>query len=187
MTSKTGGISGLHAQFGTQNHDGDLNEQFGAAGIAQRVSNAGGKVTDQDAHDQSGDQAGFGAQAQSPRNTLLSQLSGVSSDVGVGAGGVAGDGDEEDHGEGAHEAAHVTLHQFDADSQQTGHKHIGSQQGLPAGHHALGSGLPGIDGAIDPHADFYHPAKEIQSSELAKAQDKDNAAKQQGYFVFIKG
>ena len=187
MTGETGGVSSLHTQFGTQNHDGDLDEQLGAAGIAQGVSNAGGEVTDQDAHDQGDNQAGFRAQAQSPRDALLGQLSGVSSDVGIGAGGVAGDGDEEDHGEGAHEAAHITLHQFDAESQQSGHEHIGGHQRLPAGHQALGSGLPGIDGAVHPHAYFHHPAKEIQSSELAQAQDEDNAAKQQGYFVFIKG
>ncbi len=185
MTGIAGGTGSLDAQFGTKNHDGNLHEQFGAAGIAQPVGKTGHAVTDQQARKQSQDQAGFRAQAQCPWDTLLGQLGGIGRNVGIGAHGVAGHGNEENDREGREEAPHVAVHQFHAKAEQRRHKGIGGKQGTHAGDDLAG-GTPALERISHPHAHLQCPAQHVKADKLADGKYEDNAAEKQRNLIFIK-
>ena len=186
VAGETGGVGGLHAEFGAHDDDGDLDEQFGTACVLKGFGKVRHKVADHDAHDEGEDEPGFGAQAQRPRNPLRLELGGVGRDVGVGAQRIANDGDEEDDGEGLDELRHVVPHELHAARQRARQDGVGNKQGPIAGEKALGGGLPRIKRVVHPHTGFDGPAEHVYPAELEQGKDKDDASEQQGYAVFIQ-
>ena len=173
MAGKGGRTGGLDAQFGAEHHDGDLDEEFGTAGVTQPVGETRRQVADEQAHDEGEDQTGFGAQTKGPLDALLFKLCRVGRDIGVGAHGIADHGDEEDHREGTEEAAHVAVHQFNAETEQRRHKGKGGKERTHAGDDLAG-GAPALERAVHPHAHLQRPAKRVDADELAQGKNEDD-------------
>ena len=173
VTGETGGISSLHAEFGAQDDDGDLHEQFGTAGFTHAVGESGSQVADEDTGNQSADKTGFGAEAKSPRNAHLGELGGVGGDVGVGAHGVAGDGDEEDQREGTDKALHVAPHELHAHGENRSNEDVRDKKRSPTGHESLRRRRQTVKGVAHPHADLEGPAQNIQADQFAQCQNED--------------
>ena len=174
--SESGSVSSLHAEFATEDNDGDLHEELGTAGVMELFDKARGHVADDDTHNQGHDVTGFSGEAECPRNALLCELGGVGGDVGVGANNVAGNGDEENEGEGSNEFCNIALHQFGANGQAKGHKNIGGKQSLPAFHHAFAGSPEAVKGVVHPHAHLHDPANKIEPCEFSKAEHEEEAA-----------
>ena len=185
MAGKGGRAGGLDAQLGAEHHDGDLDEEFGTAGVTQPVGEARRHVADEQAHDKGKDQTGFRTQTERPGDALLFQLGGVGRDVGVGPHGIAGHGDEEDHREAGNKTAHIAVHQLHAETKQRRHKDIGGKERAHTGDDLAG-GIPALERVTHPHAHLQRPAKRVDADELAQGKDEDNGAQQQGDLIFVE-
>lgn len=150
------------------------------------LNHAGEQVADDDAHNQGDNQAGFGAETESPRNAHLGDLGGVGGDISVGADDVAADGDEVHDREGNDETEDIALHELNTHGQHNGHEDICADKSLPAFHVSFMGGLEALHGVPDPHAHFANPADKVDAPKIGHTKEENKTAYQAGDSILVE-
>ena len=183
-----GSRGGLHAEFGAEDHDGDLDEQFGTAGVMQTFGNARERVADENTGDKRHNETRFRSQADRPVDTELGLRVGRSRDMGVRAEHVADFADEKDDRERLDEPSDIAAEQLDAERQDRRQSHIRAQQRNDTRDRSLVCAGGGREGLVHagPHISADYPAQHVEMRQIQRGQKEDETTRQQGYLIFVQ-